>query len=432
MCIRDRSYIARYSSSDKVSFLQQVVCNCSESVVSKDVSTDTGYIDTAFSFKSIGYLLILCVLISFGKARAHADGENYVWMAVDTDRITGRFELNVKDIKSKLSFDLDPQDPSQESRKNIAEVQSYIKRNFQLLDGSDVLNYSFGDTLNFAEKVEIIQFYFETDSLPSDQSIQVQNKIFLDEATLRSDRLHKSIVLLEYNKLVDKDFGEEYIAQIFDSRKSLQRLDLENPSSYHVWKDFFRQGILHIIYGFDHVLFVVTLLLTSAMYYNRGSGWSPINNAKTTLWRVFKVLTVFTIAHSITLTLSSLGLVNVNIWLVEMVIVLSILVMALNNLRPVFPHNSLLVVFLFGLFHGVGFASVMNQLAFRNVFLERIIVLFNLGIEIGQLLIALVVLPIVYILSKFSFYRQWGMQVASLLICLIALYWLIERSGVLV
>ena len=195
--------------------------------------------------------------------------------------------------------------------------------------------------------------------------------------------------------------------------------------------DFFRQGILHIVYGFDHVLFVVTLLLTSAITYSRADGWTPISNWKTTLWNVFKVLTVFTIAHSITLTLSVLGLINVNIWLVEMIIVLSILVMALNNLRPVFPHNSVLIVFVFGLFHGVGFASVMNQLAFRNVFIERVVLLFNLGIEFGQLLIALLIVPVVYFLSRLTAYRKWGMQLVSFCISLIAVYWLVERSGVI-
>ena len=372
------------------------------------------------------FLFLLCA-----KVHAHADGENYVWMEVQKDKITGRFELNIKDIASKLSIELDLEDNSEESLNKIAEVQSYIRQNFSLADDSKKLTFRFGDTREFVEKVEIIQFYFETDSDISSQLINVRNTIFLDQATLGSDRLHKSLLLLEYNKKVDKYFGAENVALIFDSRKMEQSLDLADPPSYHPWKDFFRQGILHIVYGFDHVLFVITLLLVSAISYSRETGWSPIDSVKTTIWNVFKVLTVFTIAHSITLTLSTFGLITVNIWLVELVIVLSIMVMALNNIRPVFPHNSLLIVFLFGLFHGVGFASVMNQLSFRNVFIERVVVLFNLGIEFGQLLIALVVMPVVYLLSKLPIYREWGMQLVSFVIALIALFWLFERSGFL-
>ena len=401
-------------------YLQRTYCSARQTVLS------------AQSTACVKVLLcILCFVLVCEKGYAHADGENYVWMEVEADKITGRFELNVKDIASKLHIELEPEDDSAKSKQKIAQVQSYIQRNFALFEDTRELTYSFGDTRNFAEKIEIIQFYFETDTDFSNTEILVRNTIFLDESTLGSDRLHKSLLLLEYNKKVDKYFGAEYVALIFDTRNNEQQLDLVNPPTYHPWKEFFRQGILHIIYGFDHVLFVITLLLTAALSYKSVSGWTPVNNVKTTVWNVFKILTVFTIAHSITLTLSVLGLIKVNIWLVEMVIVISIIVMALNNIRPIFPHNSTLIVFLFGLFHGVGFASVMNQLSFRNVFLERVVVLFNLGIEFGQLLIALVVVPVVYLLSRLEAYRKWGMQLVSLAIVVVALYWLVDRSGVL-
>ena len=379
-------------------------------------------------FRAIVLPAVLSLCAVFGEAHAHADGENYIWLKVESDHVSGHVELNVKDISSKLGVKFDLSDQSAESIQDIADVQSYIKNNFKLFDGSEELAYTLGETKTYEEKVEIIQFYFSTTSIPSDQVLRIKNTIFLDGT---SDKLHKSLVLLEYNKSVDKYFAAENVVLIFDTRKQEQELDLVNPPSYHPWMDFFRQGILHIVYGFDHVLFVVTLLLTSAITYSRADGWTPISNWKTTLWNVFKVLTVFTIAHSITLTLSVLGLINVNIWLVEMIIVLSILVMALNNLRPVFPHNSVLIVFVFGLFHGVGFASVMNQLAFRNVFIERVVLFFNLGIEFGQLLIALLIVPVVYFLSRLTAYRKRGMQLVSFCISLIAVYWLVERSGVI-
>lgn len=378
-----------------------------------------------------GIFLFLSILLSFasGAAHAHADGENYVWLTMEQDSLAGKVELNQKDIAKKLSIELDLEDEGEATQQQIESIQQYLQQSLQFSDGGERLEIKFNDTQYFEEKVEMVQFFFESEKDPANSTLEIRNSIFLDKASLKSDLLHKSIVLLEYNKKIDKYFGQENIVLIFDSRNSVQELDFENPSFAYTWPAFFKQGILHILLGFDHVLFVITILLTCAMTYARSTGWVENRSIKSAAWTVFKLLTVFTIAHSITLTLSALGLLQVNIAVVELVIVLSILVMALNNIKPLFSHQSILVIFVFGLFHGVGFASVMNQLAFRNVFIERIVLMFNLGIEFGQLLIAIVIAPLVYFLSRTEMYRKWGMVIASLFIALIAAYWFTQRIG---
>ncbi len=382
--------------------------------------------------RKISFLLLFLSLFTIcGNAYAHADGENYIWLTVEEDHISGRFELSGKDTKSKLGLDFPEANVEDFDQEKIAQVQDYILDNFQLVDGETPLEIQFEQVQRLEENDYIIQFFFTTTSDLSSHLVEVRNTLFLDESSLKEDRLHKSLVLIDSNRKTGEVFGEEYVALVFDSRNASQMLDTENPPEYNTWKDFFRQGILHILYGFDHVLFVVTLLLTSSMVYRRETGWEDRQNLKSTLWTVFKLLTAFTIAHSITLTLSVLGLINVNILLAEIIIVVSILVIALNNIKPFFSHESLLLVFVFGLFHGVGFASVMNQLAFRNVFLERIVVLFNLGIEFGQLLIALIMVPLVILASRKAIYRNRIMQALSLIIVIISCYWLLQRIGVL-
>ena len=129
------SVIISHSSSDEDRFPQRVVPRCCES----SCSSDANYKITSLPFQAIGILLALCLFFAFENVHAHADGENYIWMEVETDRITGRFELNVKDISSKLFIELDPEDTSAESLQKIAEVQSYLRRSFVLLDGTCLL-----------------------------------------------------------------------------------------------------------------------------------------------------------------------------------------------------------------------------------------------------------------------------------------------------
>ena len=382
-------------------------------------------------FQSMALLLALTLLGVSGQADAHADGENYVWITVEQDHISGRVELNDRDIKSKIDIDFKEFDESALDQEKIEKVQRYIEENFQLFDGDTPLEITLDSTQRLEENRDVIQFFFSTSADLSNHLLEVRNTLFLDEEMLKSDRLHKSLVLIDHNRKTGKFFGDEYVALVFDSRKQIQTLDTENPPSHNSWKDFFRQGILHILYGFDHVLFVVTLLLTTAMVYRQGSRWEERANLKSTLWIAFKLLTAFTIAHSATLTLSVLGIINVNILLAEIIIVLSIMVVALNNIKPFFSHESVLLVFVFGLFHGVGFASVMNQLAFRNVYLERIVILFNLGIEFGQLIIALIMLPLVVLASRHEVYRTRIMQVISIVIVIISCYWLAQRVGLI-
>lgn len=378
----------------------------------------------------IGLLVLgLCAVV--GNAYAHADGENYIWLSVEQDHISGRVELNEKDIKSKLGIDFREFNDSALDPVKIESVKQYILESFQLIDGESQLEVQLAKTQRLEDNTEVIQFYFSTTTNPSSHVLTIQNTLFLDESSLKNDRLHKSLVLIEHNRKTGKFFGDEYVALVFDSREPMQTLDTENPPSYHPWKDFFRQGILHILYGFDHVLFVITLLLTSAMVFQKGVGWEVRPKIRSVVWLAVKLLTVFTIAHSATLALSVLGIINVNILLAEIIIVVSILVVALNNIKPVFSHESLLLVFVFGLFHGVGFASVMNQLAFRNVYLDRIVVLFNLGIEFGQLLIALVMLPLVILASRHEIYRTLIMQLLSAVIVVISCYWLLQRIGLI-
>jgi HupE / UreJ protein len=143
---------------------------------------------------------------------------------------------------------------------------------------------------------------------------------------------------------------------------------------------------------------------------------------------VLKVVTAFTLAHSITLSLAVLGAVELPSRLVESVIAASVVAAALNNVRPLVTRRLWLVAFGFGLVHGFGFASVLADLGLPSDALALALVGFNVGVELGQLAIVLLFLPLAFALRRTSFYRRWVMHGGSLAIALLAAVWFAERA----
>jgi hypothetical protein len=142
---------------------------------------------------------------------------------------------------------------------------------------------------------------------------------------------------------------------------------------------------------------------------------------------VLKIVTAFTVAHSITLSLAALGVVALPSRWVESAIALSVLLAALNNVLPVARGRRWAAAFLFGLVHGFGFASVLADLGLQPGALAASLVGFNLGVEIGQLAIVAAFLPLAYLMRSTLFYRRVVLVGGSGAIMLVAALWLGER-----
>jgi hypothetical protein len=199
------------------------------------------------------------------------------------------------------------------------------------------------------------------------------------------------------------------------------------PDRWRAFRDYFKAGVWHILSGIDHLLFLISLLLPAVLLRKSGR-WEPVQGAQPALVGVLKVVTAFTLAHSITLTLAALDIVRLPSRLTESVIAASIIVAALNNLFPIITERRARIAFGFGLLHGFGFASVLSDMGLPPG--ARLISLFsfNLGIEAGQLSIVLIVMPIFYALREGSFYRRAVMPFGSAAIALLALVWLVQRA----
>jgi hypothetical protein len=203
-------------------------------------------------------------------------------------------------------------------------------------------------------------------------------------------------------------------------------LNLGTPDRLAQFRAFLDEGIWHIWKGYDHVLFLLTLLLPAVVLYRNGQ-WQSRPSLRDALLDVLKVVTAFTVAHSLTLTLAVNQVVNLPSRWVESGIALTVLLGALNNICPLVRERRWLVAFVFGLIHGLGFASVLADLGLRGWNLALALVGFNAGVEVGQLAIVLVFIPLAYGLRGTRFYRRAFMPAGAVAISGIAVYWLAIR-----
>ena len=253
------------------------------------------------------------------------------------------------------------------------------------------------------------------------------------------------------------------------------RAGTSSPSSF---AGFVAEGIHHILVGTDHVLFLLALMLPAVLVTaaTQGGGW------RGALWRVAQVVTAFTVAHSITLALAVLGLADPPSRLVESLIAASVVLAAVDNLKrflpgvrwrhgapgagvPAPPAQRVIgrfgaavrwclpapgagipppparrvigrfgaavrwpMAFLFGLVHGFGFAGALKELGLEPGALARSLVGFNLGVEIGQLGIVAIALPLAWQLRETLFYRRVVLAGGSIAIAAVAALWFAERA----
>ncbi len=179
-------------------------------------------------------------------------------------------------------------------------------------------------------------------------------------------------------------------------------------------------GVHHILIGYDHILFVITLLLGTVMQRRSGSAWQMLTETA-------KVITAFTLSHSITLGLAALGILQVPAVLAESLIAATIALAAVNNLWPILTKRVWLVALVFGLIHGVGFANVLTGLGLPRGNLLASLLAFNVGVEIGQLVIVAAALPVIVLIGRQSAWRYAG-PAANLAIAAVALMWVSDRA----
>ncbi|GGZ71044.1 HupE/UreJ family protein [Algibacter mikhailovii] len=384
-------------------------------------------------------VLILFIVSNFiSKAHAHHPDNSLLYLKIyENANIEGDFHININELNDVLGLNLSNHTSLEEVAPYLDKIKAYLKKNTSFVNGNkayeikftnnnDILAVSYGDFILF-------NFYLE-DSYNVPDSIGVTYKVFIEE-----EPHHSNLLGIEYNWKSGLFNNESLIALDFNNNDWTKTLDLTQGSVWTGFKAMIKQGIWHIWIGLDHILFILALILPAVVrrkpkYADTGSeissniwNWYPVEKFKPAFFYIIKIITFFTIAHTITLSLASLQIIVLPSRLVESIIALSIGLAAYHNIRPIFKGKDWMIAFIFGLFHGFGFASVLGELGFNGEHLSLSLLGFNIGVEIGQVAIIAVIFPILYFIRKLKVYPKFLVYLSTLLI-IISIYWLIERG----
>ena len=186
-------------------------------------------------------------------------------------------------------------------------------------------------------------------------------------------------------------------------------------------------GIWHILIGYDHILFIIALLVPAVLVRTRAEREGPVTLSNT-VCHIAVIVTAFTLAHSTTLFLAVSGWVHLNETVIEMLIAFSIAVAGLGIVMPPGRGRHWLIAFCFGLIHGFGFAGILQTMLIDSSHLVRDLLAFNVGVEIGQLVIILLVVPVLFIARNRRWYQRYLLPASSVAVTLFGLALTVVRS----
>ena len=368
------------------------------------------------------------LLLLSGLVEAHKLGESYVFFDVSEDVLAGHIDVTLKDIGRVVPLDSngDGRVVVDELTADTAAAMDYLQARLVVVHNGVEHRVEMGALTFFdATWTKFGQFHFTVPSLsPVPNEVEVSFRFLFDELVPS----HRALVIIENNPRTDTVANERYVSLTLGKDSWRKRLSLVPPPWFNVFVEFIRHGREHIWIGTDHILFLVALLLPSVLA-RREARWYPQERFSAAGWYVLKVVTLFTLAHSVTLTLAALDVFRLPERLVEAVIALSIAVAALNNIRPIFHFKIWIAVVVFGFFHGFGFANVLEPLQLNRASVVPALAGFNVGVELGQIVIIAVTFPILFWLRRWSYYRPLVLVGGSSALILMAAYWFVRRLG---
>jgi HupE / UreJ protein len=361
-------------------------------------------------------LVLLAAGLYAEAAHAHKPSDSYLALRVEDAVVSGQWDIALRDLDFAIGLDAngDGEITWGEVRARHADIAAYALARLKLRSGGADCPLRAGEHLvdeHSDGAYEVLRF---SAACPGPVGkLEISYSLFAD-----LDPQHKGLLRLEQ--------GGATRTAIFGPERPTQTLDLAEISALDQFADYGREGVWHIWIGFDHILFLLSLLLP-AVLVREPLGWRAVHGFRPAFWDVFKIVTSFTVAHSITLSLATLGVVTIPSRLAESAIAASVVLAALNNVFPLVQGRRWVVAFAFGLIHGFGFASVLKDLGLPQGALLLALVGFNLGVEVGQLVIVTAFLPAAYALRERWVYRRLILVGGSWAIAAVAGVWLVER-----
>ena len=230
----------------------------------------------------------------------------------------------------------------------------------------------------------------------------------------------------QHRAMIDVRRGDEVYSGLITPESKLLQFSIRKENLKETIISYIHQGAHHIWIGYDHILFLLSLLLPAVLWRDKDK-WLPVRDLTGAFWNTAKIVTAFTLAHSVTLSLAAFGVIELPSRFTESAIAASIMIAAINNIFPIITRRLWIVAFFFGLVHGFGFASVLTEFGLPPDRKIVALVSFNIGVELGQLVIVAVLLPILFLARRSAAYPRIAVPAGSLVITCVALIWLVER-----
>lgn len=350
-------------------------------------------------------------------AWAHKPSDSYLTLDARGAVVQGQWDIALRDLDHAIGLDADGNAEITwgELRARHAAIAAYaLARLAVQADGADCALQAGEQLVDTHTDGAYTVLRFEARCPAPPRALTLRYRLFAD-----LDPQHRGLLNLQAAGGVR--------SAVFSPDSAEQRFDLAATGGGSAFVQYLVEGVWHIWIGFDHILFLVSLLLP-AVFVWRAARWAPVGRFAEAALDVLKIVTSFTVAHSITLSLATLGLVTLPSRLVEATIAASVVLAALNNVFPVVHGRRWAVAFGFGLIHGFGFASVLADLGLPQGALVLALLGFNVGVELGQLAIVAVFLPLAFALRRTGFYRRGVLGLGSWLIAAVAAGWFVDRA----
>ena len=373
-------------------------------------------------------LAVLAALGMAGVASGHTGDQSYIYLEIFDTSVEGELHYPVSDLNEALGTDIpeDLDDSVAWAEANPEIIHAYNEQHFAMsdVDGSPwAIDYDGFGSIEGVDGIYLTSaFDVDRDFVEVPRQFVVAYDAII-EAKPQSDAL--LIIATDFGSGTFNNEGTSLLR--YTANNTVQTVDLGDTSFWSGFTAVVGLGVEHIRIGTDHILFILALVLPAVLVFTRAAGWQPSPNFGASLWRVLKIVTMFTIAHTITLTLGGLGIIELPAALVETVIAISIILAAFHNIRPVFVNKEWLIAFGFGLVHGFGFAGLLADLGLTQSRQFVSLLGFNIGIEIGQAVIILLIFPALYLARRTRAYLP-AMYIGSAILIAIAAAWAIERA----
>jgi hypothetical protein len=356
----------------------------------------------------IRLLTMLMLLIASSTAWAHKPSDSYLTLHIEGQEITAQWDIALRDLDFAIGLDADGdgQLTWDEVRSRHDAIAAYALSRLALTaDGALCPLTAASQLLDHHTDGSYTVLRMHATCAAAPQRLTVSYRLFAGV-----DAQHRGLLRIEHQ-------GATTTGIVGGDQPALE-ITLAQPAPWRQFADYVQHGIWHIWIGYDHILFLLSLLLPAVLI---------TAGARGVFMDVLKIVSAFTLAHSITLSLAALQVVSLPSRWVESAIAASVAIAAANNLVPIIQGKRWLAAFVFGLVHGFGFASVLADLGLPRESLVLALVGFNAGVEVGQLAIVAAFLPIAYAVRATWLYRKVLLTGGSSIIVLVAAFWFAER-----